>query len=544
MTILPNLRPPVYSRLAVWIFLSFLVLYIAVTRGHFWGTEEIAIYHQARSLWERGDLAVAPIRDTVLGRGGEYYAHCCVGQSVLALPFYGAGKGVRRLLEEGGSQDWVRTIAGPVIGDIPDRRWGGEVEIFFVNLFNTFVVAALCAVFFAFSMRLGAAPRWALAATILLGATSYVAGFSTSFLPHPAEALFLLWAFYFLFCDAQAPSRRLRLWAGVAAGVAAFVRVTAAVAFPTLGLYLLWTVWRRRKPGCAPGLFLREALLQCLPFAAAVAGGLLLTAAVNYLKFESFDPAGGFSHLQRFDAPLWLSLYGYLFSPGGSIFLFTPLLLLAPWCLRKFADQRRPETLAILGITVCYLVLCGKSIYWHSQWSFGVRYFVPLVPFLLLPLARWLPEQGPLMKLAVALLAFLGLWVQILHFAVNVSYVYWFEKYPDFRPPLGYLFIPDASQIPAHWRALLAWDYRVDLWLVNVYRQFGAGRTVAVALPFVCLLVISISRLRRCLREAETAFAAGLAPTFAWSLGGTAERAYGPVAAGADSPPPDPAVKV
>jgi len=112
-------------------------MYLPLTRGHFWSTDEVGVYHQTRSLWEHGNLDAAPgLLNAVQGRGGRWFVPYGAGQSFLALPLYGLGKGVRRLLEGAGAQTWIQTFAGPVIGDQPDRRWGGDFEIFFVNLFN------------------------------------------------------------------------------------------------------------------------------------------------------------------------------------------------------------------------------------------------------------------------------------------------------------------------------------------------------------------------------------------------------------------------
>ena len=182
-------------RVAIWIFAGFLAFYTALTRGHFYLADEAQVFQQTRSLWEQGDLSVAPQINTVRGRDGHYYAQYGIGQSILALPLYVAGKKVHQLLERAGATSWIKTFEGPPIGD-PDKRYGGEVEIFFVNLFGAFAMAGVMAVFFLLNVRLGASLRATIAATVILGLTTHVAGFGVEFLQHPAEALFLLLTFY------------------------------------------------------------------------------------------------------------------------------------------------------------------------------------------------------------------------------------------------------------------------------------------------------------------------------------------------------------
>jgi Dolichyl-phosphate-mannose-protein mannosyltransferase len=343
-------------------------------------------------------------------------------------------------------------------------------------------------------------------ATALLGLTSYVAPFSTGFLQHPNEALFLLWTFYFLFADRQRPDWRARLWAGVAAGVMLQSRFPAAVALPGLAFYLLASVWRRRPVDSTLGRYLPSALRQIVPFAAAVAASLVVHLAVNYIKLGTLTLAGGYAG-KPFNTPLLTGLYGFLLSPGQSVFLFTPLLVLVPWTLRHLNRQYPDEVRLILFLVVCYLLFYGKVELWHGMWAFGPRYLVPLVPLLLLPLATWLENVGWRGRLAVIPLAAIGAWVQLVHVAVNFWSVAVHEKYVDFQPPYGFLFIPELSPVLAHSRALLAGDGRVDFWLLHVYRRVGADYAAALGLPLLILLVLCVWKLARSFRAVEAAAA-------------------------------------
>ena len=507
---------PAYAGLTVRLFLAFLLLYLALTRGHFWTTDEIGVYQQARSLWERGDLATAQVLNTVQGRGGKFYAPYAVGQSFLSLPLYGMGKAVRTLFERRGWKNGIAMLAGEEIAWNPSVRWGGEVEIFFVNLFNAFTVAALAAVFFAFSLRLGASPPWALAATLLLGLTSHIAGFSTGYFQHAAESLFLLWTFYFLFCDATRPAAKTRWLAGAAAAAMILVRLQTGVALPALSLYLLYRVWMR-----APGQTAREkvwpAIVECSAFAMPVAAAILFSAEINFLKFGRFDLAGSglrlYANEGNFGTPFLAGLYGMLFSAGSSIFAFTPVLAAAPAWFPEFAQRFRAETACIFGCAAGYVLLYYGNI-GHGQWCFGPRYLVALVPLLMLPLARWLPTLRVGGRVAVAALALCGVLVEVLHVAVNVSAVHYAEGYENYVPKFSYLFIPQASPIAAHWRALLAWDGRVDFWLVNIARHFGVGQCMWIALIFLWLLAFTVWRLAPWYRLAIMAHEKGVPPGF------------------------------
>ena len=345
------------ARTAVWTFLAFLVLYVGVTRGHFIVTDEIAVYQATRSLWEEGNLSTGWMNNTFPGRNGRYYSVYSPGLSVASLPLYGLGKELGRGLKWAGRPDWIATFAGPSIGWEPSR-WGGDIEIFFANLLNCFTTALLCAVFFAFSLRLGVSPRWSLVSTALLGLTSYVAPFSTGFLQHSSEALFLLWAFYFLFSNARRPDWRLCAWAGAMVALMLLFRFPSIVALPGLGLYLLCSVWQHRPADRTPQSYFREALEQVVAFVVPVVVGIALHVTVNYLKFGTLSLVGEYGEL-RFTTPLLKGLHGLLLSSGDSVFLFTPLLLLVPWTVRHLSRRYRAEALLLAFLASSYLVFYG-----------------------------------------------------------------------------------------------------------------------------------------------------------------------------------------
>ncbi len=486
-------------RVVLWIFLTLSVFYIGLTRGRFLSTDEIHVYQATRSLWEHGTTVIQS-PEGYRGRGDHRYAVVNSGLSVASLPLYGVGKFVEGFCLNSGKQDWLKVFAGPVVERVGGDRWSGEAGIFFVNLFNCFATAALVALFYCFSLELGATTRWALSASGLLALTSYVAPFSTGFFQHSSEAFFLLAAFYFLFRDRQSPDWRWRLCAGLSAALLIQFRFPGVVALPALIFYhgiVLWNRSRQRSRGTSA---MAGTLRQAAPFAVALVFGFLLHALDQYAKFGTVRSVGNYAALRNHN-PLLVGLYAFLFSPGDSIFLFTPLLLLAPWALYRLYRRYPVEVAFILFQTGFYLFFYSKFDDWHGLWCFGPRYLVPLVPLLLLPLALWLQEVNWKRRLIAIPLAFCGLWIQAIHFTADFWTVAQYENYLNFQPPHGFLFIPSVCQVVAHSRAMLAWDSRVTMWLVTVYRGLGPATFWKVFLTLVLLLAGCLWRLQLSLRR-------------------------------------------
>jgi hypothetical protein len=458
-----------------WIFFTLLSGYVLVGRGHFVGTDEIGLYQQTRSLYERRELAIGGVINSFPGRDGRPYSQYTVGQSVLALPLYGLGALVRR---HGGATAQV-LCGGPPIGDEPSR-WGGDVEIFFVVLFNAFITAAIAVVFYAATRRLGATPRSAAIGALLVGATTQLAVQATQFLQHPLEALLILGSLHLLIADSEEPQAWRRLSAGALLGLLANVRPIGVLAAAPLAAFFLVSAWRRGSPARDLGIF-----------GAPIVVGVLAHASAQWLKFGSI--AGRYNN-EGFHTPIVTGLFGYLFSPGLGIFWYSPLLLLAPWLGARLWRRRRNLALVVAAISIAYLGCFSTYTAWHGLWSaFGPRYLTALVPLLLLPLP-WLLDEERRALIAVVPLAAAGLVMQGLGTALNFAFVYNSERWPDQAIPHAFLFVPALSPPAAYWRHLWA-GQSIDLWLLNGARVMPVV-AAALAAVLVLTMVCGLWRIR------------------------------------------------
>jgi hypothetical protein len=216
----------------------------------------------------------------------------------------------------------------------------------------------------------------------------------------------------------------------------------------------------------------------------------------NYLAFEPTATAKGFT------TPLWLGLYGNLFSVGRSIFLYSPPAILAAFAFSRFHRARRAEAILFAAIAAIYLLVYSMYGYWEGGWAWGPRFLVPVLPFLVIPLGYLVTSKR--WAVVVAALAVLGVGVQILGVAVNYSYVYWDWSQMNLLPKTAFLWVPEISAIPTHLRDLLS-GRNIDLWLVWVRQHFGiTGFLAALVLPLLLILtafLLIVPRQRARLRN-------------------------------------------
>jgi hypothetical protein len=186
--------------------------------------------------------------------------------------------------------------------------------------------------------------------------------------------------------------------ASFALGVGIVTRAGFAIYMPVF-VWLVWMTMPRWNIG----------LLVMFPLLAAA--GLLYH---NYLRFGTiwetgYEGEGGFTGLG------WL---GLLFSPGKSIFIYSPPLILGAVLWYRFRQRFRVLADSMLLMFVVGIGFYGAWWAWHGGWVWGPRLLVPLVPLWCLPFGvmpirrQWI--------LAASLIITVGVAVQIIGTFTNV----------------------------------------------------------------------------------------------------------------------------
>jgi hypothetical protein len=86
-------------------------------------------------------------------------------------------------------------------------------------------------------------------------------------------------------------------------------------------------------------------------------------------------------------------LWGQLLSPGKSLFLFSPPLVLALWGWRRLIARRAPVALAVALTVGPVALIYARYLFWSGDWGWGPRYLVFALPALLLPAAELFPDE-------------------------------------------------------------------------------------------------------------------------------------------------------
>lgn len=272
------------------------------------------------------------------------------------------------------------------------------------HLAGSLLGALVAWLFFRLCLRHGASPPVARFAAILLAVASMVWVYARSPFTEIVQTACFTGFFLELTQLARRLDRRTALAVGMWAGLLLNTKYIYALCLPGALLVVLLAHRKTRRP-----------LLAAVAYAAAgLLPGLLMTLLYNYLRFGDVTRTG-YSNLGHVMAEnVFMSTWGFLFSPGKSLLLYTPPLALAVLGGLRFGRAHRWSALAML-VTILPVVLfyaCFPS--WSGDWAWGPRYLVFAIPVLLLPSISFLSNmRWPGRSLAAAVLV-VGLGVQVL----------------------------------------------------------------------------------------------------------------------------------
>jgi hypothetical protein len=393
----PQTREHALGRRAVLgVFLVTLVVYALTNPGRFDSIDTQWRYEVSSNLLSHGSLAV---RDPALlniphVRAPDGTPHAIYGLmgSVLPMPLMLLG----------------RALAGA----------GSELERFLFALTSAVFGALTASALARFYLDLGLSRRRAVGWSLVAAFASMLWPLACSTLDNVLHAFFALTGLRLAWRAGVTRSWRLSLAAGVTAGALFTFRETFGVLMPGLALATL---------GAAP--FDRRSFQRYAAFGAGSALGLAAFFAHNFARFGAVwpnlaDSPAAVLNPTVFGHPL-VGLLSLLVSPGRSVFLFSPPLLLGAAGMAALWRRERSLALAVVVTSACHLALISSISMFAGEWCWGPRYLGVLLPLWALG-APFLPEapwRRPLVLAAVAL----GLCVQVL--AVSVEHTTFYVRH-------------------------------------------------------------------------------------------------------------------
>ncbi len=415
------LRPGLPAVVGVFLFMLYLLTFPGTISPHV--SDGRSMYLVTRALVDRADVAIIPAHATLTplmakevaitpgwrtvpipsgtcatepavigiaaGPGQPYFSKFGLGQSLAAAPLYVLGSQAARLT--------------------PDVNHA-EVAALVTSSFAAIVTALTAALLCALALRLGWSPGVAIALALLFGLATPAWAYTVSFFSEPTVALCLLASVAAVLWPEREVTARGAALTGIFLALAVLTHFGDSILYvPIFAVYAA-----SRTPPLA-------RIRVLLAFVVPIGIALLITVAYNAARFGSPLNFGygiiGDVHDTRPPhslQALWEGIYGPLLSPGKGVFLYAPILLLAPLGFARFFKRERRATLLLSAIcAICVLAHANTLIVWLGGWAWGPRFLVPILPLAILPLGWVLEGAGRMLRLCAGLLGGLGVLIQV-----------------------------------------------------------------------------------------------------------------------------------
>lgn len=458
-------------RVAVLLFLFLTCVYLLTSTGRARCLDEIDPVMQSESLLLRHSMSIpqAANSDLFFGkfdRHGIPRSAWPVGHSLAILPFSAFG----------------HYVLAPFSG-IP--RINADLAITAATCWSSAFYAALAvAISFLIFVGITCSAQSALACSLVVAFSTPLFVYSGWLFAEPLTTAIFLAATLFLFGRGVQPSTSRALAGALLLGFAIHIRAANLV---TVLVFIFATMFLPTSEQKRAPSFRTAAILTAV---VGLSGVLYLFR--NYAFFGNpLDlgvPGKGELASGGWKTPYWYGLLGFLVSPGKSIFLFCPPIILGILGLPRLWQRNRALALLIACVPLASLGLYSTRTLWEGGYCYGPRYFIPSMILLCLPIGALFSNPPRWFRPAFWTVAMLGFLVQAIGLAVNVIEDMVRNHYYDAEFHYRFFYSPITGQIGLIWKYLhnrpdqigLGWDR----WFV-LLRAAGAS-------PSALLFIVAI----------------------------------------------------
>jgi hypothetical protein len=431
----------------------------------------------------------------VHGRDGKLQSWYGMGQSLLMLPADIVGTYVERL------PAFAHYDTDPTVRNI--------IVSYSTNILITVLTALAC---FRFLRQLKFSVNQSVIGVLaLLLATTHL-HYTQNMMENNYIFLLTLVGFSYQYEWTQTGDRRALLIGAGAFGLNLLTRLTTGLDLAAGGFFVLLMLWHEGTRGkelweriktyvaiAAPiyvVFSLIDRLYQFYRF------GSLFNTYVSVVAREARQRDPSLPITYPFEKPFHEGLFGALFAPEKSIFLFDPLLILMvilAWlCWRRFSPAIKAYVITGFLLLLAYICFYARYTVWSGDFAWGDRYVattVELAVLLAVPLlVRYRRENGTLVWIAGLVLLAVSTVIQIasLLFWLPLE-IYQMESlgHPTvvivqrFRNIVGFAMGHMYDNFAMHWDP---WDYvHITTWnfLPFLLRRVGVAPVWVVQLAFV-----------------------------------------------------------
>jgi 4-amino-4-deoxy-L-arabinose transferase-like glycosyltransferase len=348
------------------VFIFFWALF-ALSNSGFDNSEGIFHYEVAVQMVKHGQLGFDKLPSGVfqLAPNGKAYASHEIGNTLFMLPIAFINVIMKDVLSGFVSPDKIVLLQNFILSFQAGVYSAITATAFFAILHARFLVAKI--------------PSFL--ATLCLALTTYFWTYSRNLYDGVLSATLLTLSFFLLLTYRQKNKSWYLFGCFICLGFAFITRISMILAILVTCAYLL-IAYRPTLSTRIQEFFL--AGLTFLPF-------IVWQCWYNYLRtgifYQSPVQTAAYAENNALDGNILLGITGVLISPGKSILIYVPLLIVSALLFKKFYQEHQKEAIYISALTILWLVVHSRLRSWYGAWGWGPRHYITILPLIFLPFA-------------------------------------------------------------------------------------------------------------------------------------------------------------
>ncbi len=291
-------------------------------------------------------------------------------------------------------------------------------ETFTFLFYGPLITAISTAILFAICRTYNFSIKIAITVAFLYGFTTMAWAYSSTAMSVILVSMTVLLSFYFYRKFVKNQNFFSLIFCGFSLGASVLVRYDSFIIVIIMLVFLIGTILKNKSK-----LKNLTCLLIPLFFCAIIFMG------INYIQFGTFLEYGFKSEsgsLVGNTSPIHAGVFGLLFSPGAGLFIFSPILFTIFVSFFDFYKKDKSSFLIFSAYLVSMLVFFGNLETWHGFVSWGPRYLLPVIPFLLIPLAASIEKRNNIgFRFLVVVLGAIGAFFSLIWLIQDVSWFTW-----------------------------------------------------------------------------------------------------------------------
>jgi hypothetical protein len=289
---------------------------------------------------------------------------------------------------------------------------------FFISFTNTILAAFIALIFFLIFITLGYSYKISLISTGLLCIASPLLPYS-KIIHAEIPSLLLILLFILGICKKPKLNLKNGFYFGFIASSLYLIKISNILISLIILSYIIYLYLKKNYSNYG---ILGFSVFFVIPF--------LLLLFRNYHYYGSICNFGYGEEQKRFSTPFFEGLFGYLFSPSKSIFIFSPLIIFSFYSFSSFLKSHKIVCIYISLIFFSYIFLFSQWWDWSGGWCFGPRLIIPAVILCNIFIVDFISKfnKNIIKKIFFVILLIFSFYINLLGTLVWYQQIYYFNK--------------------------------------------------------------------------------------------------------------------